>query len=300
MFGLTLNTLIMALASPLAVQGVPIDTTGIAARASAPLGNGVPLRIMPLGASITFGLKSSDGNGYRAALRDMIVNPPADSYGGGGGGAGQGAARRDEMFKSVRGKSTARVSSGPNKVNMVGSRKAGTMVDNDVEGWSGYRIEQVHDKAMAAESAPKYKPNVVLVNAGTNDAAQNFQVATAGERMEAMLRDLWAVSPRAVVVLSTLLVNQDEATERNVVAINKQLRALVARLRDEEKKKIVLAEMHGRRGPRLADLADGTHPTDEGYRKMANIWYASLRVASDRGWLQAPEPVPGVPDDGAA
>ncbi|KAL2190053.1 SGNH hydrolase [Thermothelomyces heterothallicus CBS 203.75] len=249
---------------------------------------------MPLGASITFGLKSSDGNGYRAALRNLIVNRTADSY----GGAGQ-AAQRDEMFKSGRGRSAARVS-GPNKVNMVGSRKAGTMVDNDVEGWSGYRIEQVHGKAMAAESAPKYKPNVVLVNAGTNDATQNFQVATAGERMEAMLRDLWAVSPRAVVVLSTLLVNQDEATERNVVAINKQLRDLVARLRDDEKKKIVLAEMRGRGAPRLADLADGTHPTDEGYRKMANIWYASLRVASDRGWLEAPEPVPGVPDDGAA
>ncbi|KAL2169063.1 hypothetical protein VTG60DRAFT_6485 [Thermothelomyces hinnuleus] len=295
MFGLTLNTLVMALASPLAVQGVPIDSTSIAARASAPLGNGVPLRIMPLGASITFGLKSSDGNGYRAALRDLIVNPPADSYGGGGGQA----ARRDEMFKSVRGNSTAHVS-GPNKVNMVGSRQAGTMVDNDVEGWSGYRIEQVHGKAMAAESAPKYKPNVVLINAGTNDATQDFQVATAGERMEAMLRDLWAVSPRAVVVLSTLLVNQNEAAERNVVAINKQLRDLITRLSDKEGKKIVLAEMHGHGGPGLADLADGTHPTDEGYRKMANIWYASLRAASDKGWLEAPEPVPGVPDDGAA
>jgi len=68
---------------------------------------------MPLGASITYGLKSSDGNGYRKHLRDQIV-----AYG--------------------------------NDVNMVGSRRNGTMEDNDVEGWPGYIIEQVHDAALTA------------------------------------------------------------------------------------------------------------------------------------------------------
>ncbi|KAL2164842.1 hypothetical protein VTH06DRAFT_138 [Thermothelomyces fergusii] len=280
----SLHTLIIALATPFAAQGVSIDASGITARASGPLGNGVPLRIMPLGASITYGLGSSDGNGYRAALRDMIVNPRADGR----------ASRRDGTSKSVRVNRTPH----GNQVNMVGSRKAGTMADNDVEGWSGYRIEQVHQMAMAAESVPKYKPNVVLVNAGTNDATQNFQVDAAGARMEAMLRDLWAASPRALVVLSTLLVNSDAATERNAVAINRQLRRLAARLRRDEHYRIVLADMRGPRGPRLADLADGTHPSDEGYRKMAHVWYASLRAASDQGLLEPPEPVPGVPDDG--
>lgn len=31
-----------------------------------------PLRVLPLGASITFGVQSSDGNGYRKALRDQL------------------------------------------------------------------------------------------------------------------------------------------------------------------------------------------------------------------------------------
>lgn len=31
-----------------------------------------PLRILPLGASITWGQKSSDGNGYREHLREML------------------------------------------------------------------------------------------------------------------------------------------------------------------------------------------------------------------------------------
>ena len=60
--------------------------------------NGVQLRILPLGASIVYGLKSPDGNGFRHALREQLI------------------------------------ASG-NPVNMVGSVQAGTMADNDVEGW---------------------------------------------------------------------------------------------------------------------------------------------------------------------
>ncbi|KAK4236073.1 carbohydrate esterase [Achaetomium macrosporum] len=259
---LPINNLILALAAPLANQGVATNHFNLAARATQPLGGGVALRMMPLGASITYGQASSDGNGYRQALRTQAV------------GAG-------------------------NAVNMVGSRQAGTMADNDVEGWPGYRIEEVHAKAMASGSTPKWKPNVVLINAGTNDATQNFNVSTAGARMEAMIRDLWRVSPRAVIVLSTLLVNKNPDAERNVLAINRQLKDLAGKLRDGEKRKLVLVDMHSDAGPGTSDLADDTHPNDVGYRKMANVWFAGLLAASDAGWLQAPEPVQGVPDNGA-
>lgn len=221
---------------------------------------------MPLGASITYGQASSDGNGYRLSLRSQLA---AASYGG-----------------------------TPNPINMVGSRQAGTMRDNDVEGWPGNRIEQVHAKAVAKGSVPGLKPNVVLINAGTNDATQNFSVSTAGERMEAMIRDVYAASPRAVVVLSTLLVNGK--AERNVQTINRQFADLARKLRDREKRKLVLVDMHGDDGPGTGDLVDGTHPNDAGYRKMANLWYKGLMVASDAGWLEAPEPVQGLPDDGEA
>ncbi|KAK4246697.1 carbohydrate esterase [Corynascus novoguineensis] len=330
---LTLNTLVMAFASPLSVLGVAPDTAGIEARAPAPLGNGVPLRIMPLGASITFGLQSSDGNGYREVLRDLIVNGGEISDGedddeeeegddddsitisDGDGSDNDGKNDKQGLYiKSIRIDLGIGGGGGGNVVNMVGSRQSGTMRDNDVEGWSGYRVEQVHAKAMAAASAPHYKPNVVLINAGTNDATQDFNVSTTGERMEALIRDLWRVSPRAVVVLSTLLVNGDPESELNVININAQYRALVERLQLEGEVKgegtegnrsrrprhrIVLAEMHDDDdAPRLDDIPDGTHPNDEGYRKMAKIWYAALRTASEKGWLRAPERVRGVPDDG--
>ncbi|KAK4125761.1 carbohydrate esterase family 3 protein [Parathielavia appendiculata] len=258
-----LNTLMLALAVPLTAQPVSAHPSTTLLTSRAPLGNGVALRIMPLGASITYGTASSDGSGYRAALRAHIVSAATG-----------------------------------NKVNMVGSRQSSTMADNDVEGWPGLRVEQVRKKARA--SVPQWKPNVVLVNAGTNDALQGWNVSSAGERMEEMVRGVWEDSPRAVVVLSTLVVNQQASVEQNVEVINRQYRKLAARLRGEEGRRIVLAEMHGEKGPVLEDLADGIHPTDHGYRIMAELWFAALVEASQAGLLQAPEPVEGVPDDGAA
>jgi hypothetical protein len=89
-----------------------------------------PLRILCLGASITYGLRSTDGNGYRYGLRGKLVE--------------QG-----------------------NDVNMIGSVKAGNMSNNNVEGWPGYEIDQITEKAKL--SLPKM-PNVVLICAGSKSA----------------------------------------------------------------------------------------------------------------------------------
>jgi len=36
------------------------------------------------------------------------------------------------------------------------------------------------------------------------------------------------------------------------------------------------------------DLADGLHPLDEGYVKMANAWYAGIQKAGSLGWIEEP------------
>ncbi|KAK3935567.1 carbohydrate esterase [Diplogelasinospora grovesii] len=255
-----MNSLMLALASPLAHQGVAVHHFDLGARVLSPIGNGVPLRIMPLGASITWGMLSTDGNGYRNDLRTQLT------------AAG-------------------------NLVNMVGNVHHGTMKDNDNEGWPGYRIDQVHAKATG--SVPKWKPNVILLNAGTNDAGQNRNISAAGDRMEQLLTDLYSMSPRACIVLSTLLVNKKALTEANVLLINSQFRAVADKLR-RAGRRLILVDMHGDDGPQILDMADDTHPNDEGYRKMANIWYAGLVQASNAGCLQRAETVPDVPDNGGS
>ncbi|PVH96898.1 carbohydrate esterase family 3 protein, partial [Periconia macrospinosa] len=206
------------------------------------------LRIMPLGASITYGdphPPDTGGRGYRKYLRDQI------------------------RFRGWL-------------VNMVGSRKFGEdFTDNDVEGWPGATIDGVYDKANSA--VPKYKPNVILLNAGTNDATGNM-VSGAGDRLEKLVRLCLEKSPGVTILLSTLLPN-GRAPE-NVVNINKQYRALAAKLRLEGKK-VQIAEMHdGFITPE--DIFDGTHPTGKGFSKMGSVWWAALELADAKNWLSPP------------
>jgi lysophospholipase L1-like esterase len=207
---------------------------------------------MPLGASITDGFRSSTGNGYRKDLRNMLTQ---DGF----------------------------------AVDMVGSRKSGDMTDNDNEGWSGYRVEQVQGKAEL--SVPSLQPNLFTINAGTNDCAQNYQVDTTGERMDRLLEYLWNASPNSTIILSTLLINLNENTEKRVLDVNRQYRELAER-KAAEKKRIGLAEMHSDDGPQRGDMADDTHPDDGGYLKMAKIWYRSIKEAESKGFLQNPDSQP--------
>lgn len=203
---------------------------------------------MPLGASITEGQRSSHHNGYRKDLRDLLVS---EGY----------------------------------SVDMVGSRQNGDMEDNDHEGWSGYRISQVLDKAK--KSVPSMMPNLFTINAGTNDCVQNTDIDNAGKRMDTMLEYLWITSPNSTIILSTLLINLNENIEGRVQRVNKQIRDLATR-KIAESKRIIFAEMHGDDGPQSGEIVDGTHPNDSGYNKMAKIWHRSIQEAAEKGFLVEP------------
>ncbi|KAL9023285.1 MAG: hypothetical protein Q9180_008297, partial [Flavoplaca navasiana] len=71
----------------------------------------IELRILPLGASIVAGVGSSDGNGFRAHLRDALADM---------------------------------------KVEFVGTLRSGSMTNNYHEGHSGFTISQTEDTALTA------------------------------------------------------------------------------------------------------------------------------------------------------
>ncbi|KAJ5209947.1 Lipase GDSL [Penicillium cf. griseofulvum] len=204
---------------------------------------------MPLGGSVTYGSESTDDNGYRRILQEILRS---DGY----------------------------------TVDMVGSRKAGSMENNDNEGWRGFRIDQVANKAK--RSVPKFLPNLFTVNVGSNDCVQDFGIETAGKRIGDMLEYLWAASSCSTVVLSTLLPNLDREIEARVLCVNEQFGEL-AKVKAADGKKIILVDMHGPDGPQISDLADGTHPNDVGYAKMAMIWRRGIHEAVHKDFIQEPE-----------
>lgn len=211
------------------------------------------LRILPLGASITWGAQSSDGNGYRKDLRDQL---------------------RFEGWE----------------VDMVGSVTHGTMADNDCEGHPGAKTYEM--SGFAKNSIP-YKPNLILINAGTNDAglpANEFSINKIDKTVNGLLDELYKALPDVTIVLSTLLTTDNKTRNDRVHnIINPKYRDIV-KARRAKKQRIVLADMYEKDKPwiSLSELKDGIHPGDAGYKKMASIWWSAIQKAEKDGLLKAP------------
>lgn len=203
---------------------------------------------MPLGGSVTFGSGSSHGNGYREKLRQLLID---NGY----------------------------------TVELVGSRKSGTLRNNHNEGWRGFRIDQIHTKAEMR--LPLLRPNVVMINAGSNDCIQRFKINSIGKRMDSLLEMTWGTLPRSTIILSTLLTNSDTSVEAEILRANAQYHDLVKQKTDEGKR-ITLVDMHTAAGPNIDDLVDGVHPNDLGYQKMALLWFEGIRDCISRGLIEEP------------
>ncbi len=73
---------------------------------------------------------------------------------------------------------------------------------------------------------PKFKPNLVLLDAGTNNCNAGGTVPDAGKNVTAMIENIYALSPGVTVILATILVNSQADQDACRVGINAQVRFL--------------------------------------------------------------------------
>jgi hypothetical protein len=100
--------------------------------------------------------------------------------------------------------------------------------------------------------------------------------------------------PEVTIILATLLPNGNSVAEAGIEQFNAELVSVVANRSSE---RITLVDMHSSEFS-LADLGpDGTHPTEEGYLKMATVFYNG--IVSMAAVIQPPATVAGI-DDAAA
>ncbi|KAJ9353600.1 CAZyme family CE3 [Paecilomyces variotii] len=208
------------------------------------IGGGTPLRILPLGDSITFGYRSSDGNGYRWRLEQDL--------------------------------------SRGNRVNMIGSVSSGTMCDNQNEGHNGAVISEI---ATYANYSLPMRPNVVLVHAGTNDMNQPDDPDSAPARLGSLIDQIVAACPDAAVLVAKIIPAANPTTMARINTYNKAVPGVVAKRARAGKTVMVVDFSHALT---TKELVDGLHPTDEGYRKMGNVWYRGIQKAGLKGWIKPP------------
>lgn len=164
------------------------------------------------------------------------------------------------------------------------------MIQN-VEGYPGDTIAQIQKAALEALPSLPAKPNLVLINAGTNDCRLNRDIRGAGNRMQQMIEAILRQKDmeKATIILSTLIPSDQKEVKANRDAVNDQYRKLVT-VMSKKGTAIRLAEMAKVLewpGDYTVDgKADDTHPSDAGYAKMAKIWYEAIKNAHHDGVIK--------------
>ena len=205
------------------------------------------IRIMPLGDSITHGWFNTFPGGYRDRLENLFV-------------------ANDVGF------------------DFVGSESNGpsTLADRNHQGHPGWRIDEIAAQAdtwLANES-----PDVVLLLIGTNDMIQDYNTATAPDRLSSLIDQILGAASQPHVVVASIPPTTNSVNSR-VLDYNAEIPGIIS-TKIAEGKSVSYVDMYSQLT--VADLGDRYHPNQGGYNKMAGVWFEELlNVIDDFGQYDA-------------
>ena len=220
--------------------------------------NGTPCKILPFGDSITEGVASTDGCGYRTQLFKLIV-----------------AASQKITYVGSLTKGPATVS--------------GVPFPRSHEGHAGWRIGGPGSTggsgiySLLPSPALSDNPNIILLLIGANDV---FSTGSEGmaDRLDALIEKIAQNAPTALIVLAQMTpigTSNKGHTAAQVEAANAAQAAYNAKIPG-------IIQAHAARGQHiigvdmskmpLSDLSTSSmHPNDKGYAYMADIWYPAIK-----------------------
>lgn len=158
------------------------------------------------------------------------------------------------------------------------------MCVKDHEGHPGWIITESpgHSGVQQAWDAAKWmKPNLVLLNVGTNDCSFNIDLPNAGARMQSLVQSIFDAVPGVVVIMSTLIPSPgitDCAKD-----LSAQFRQVVPKIQNG---RLGLADFNAAMDQATMFSDDPIHPNDYGYEFMASVWWQAINELSSA--LSAP------------
>ncbi|GAA0808885.1 SGNH/GDSL hydrolase family protein [Spirilliplanes yamanashiensis] len=148
-----------------------------------------PVRIMPLGDSVTYGLGSKTRSSYRTDLQRQLAAAGVDA-------------------------------------DFVGSQRSGSGPDTDNEGHGGWTIRRI--AAELTGWLDTYQPDVVLLHLGTNDMAVRDDVAAAPQRLSDLVDQIRAARPTAEIFVQRIVGSRKPWLQALIDDYNAQLPAVLA------------------------------------------------------------------------
>ncbi|MFE1442709.1 GDSL-type esterase/lipase family protein, partial [Streptomyces sp. NPDC058739] len=167
-------------------------------------------------------------------------------------------------------------------VEFVGSQHSGPApaASEGHPGWLIGDIAGIVDSALAT-----YRPDVVLLHIGTNDMSNNVDPRGAPARLDSLIDQILRYDPDVTVLVSTIVPAAFPETAARIATYNAAIPGVVE-ARRAAGQHVWLVDMDA---VTTANLADGLHPNDRGYQKMAGAFYDGLVTVAQAGWIEGPD-----------
>ncbi|HEV2695228.1 MAG TPA: discoidin domain-containing protein [Verrucomicrobiae bacterium] len=200
-----------------------------------------PIRIMPLGDSITWGYPNAPTTGgYRLPLYQLLTN---------------------ESFS----------------MDFVGTQVStapGLLYPNH-EGHSGFRIDQIDDPYFLGWVNTVASPDIILLLIGTNDLGQNYDPTNAIVRLDGLISHITTDRPNAKVIVANLLARSDTNANNMINTLFNPFVPGVVAQHVANGEPVYFWDLHSQLT--VADT-DGLHPLPSGYIKIANQWFNAINA----------------------
>lgn len=221
---------------------------------------GEACKILPFGDSITEGVKSSDGAGYRSQLFKLIV-----------------AAKQKVTF-------TGSLADGPTLVSgqtfpRMHEGHAGWTIDPGLSEFSGYG----GISSLVPSPALNGGPHIVLLHIGANELFPTQDAAGMAMRLDALVDKIAAAVPNALIVLAQITPvgstngghtqAQVDAANATQAQYNNKIPSII-QAQVAKKRHVIGVDMS--KMPLSGLTTASVHPNDQGYAYMAGIWYAAI------------------------
>ena len=236
-------------AAVLSATLIATGTFGAAPAVAAATTATTAVKIMPLGDSITRGGGQVAGQyiGYRAVLQAHLRN-------------GATGFRYD----------------------FVGSMSDAGAPDRNHEGHGGWTIDDL--AAHIDGWMVKYRPDIVLLHADTNNITVGDSPETAAAKLQSLIAQIRGHSATTKIFVAKVIQSRDPHRRPRTTAYQALIPQVVAASGDG----VYLVDQSTVGGK---DIYDWTHPNDFGYSKMAFNWYRSLnKVVGNGTWKGVTNP----------
>ncbi|MDD5328329.1 MAG: SGNH/GDSL hydrolase family protein [Phycisphaerae bacterium] len=198
------------------------------------------VKIMPLGDSITYGIGSTNYNGYRKPLYQVLTAADCN-------------------------------------FDFVGSLTNGDFLDPQHEGHPGETALWLNQRLVGPTGywLFAYQPEIILYHIGTNNLRLGDDIATYAQDANETLEIVYDFNPDITVILAKIILTKDDATINARIHSYNLLLEDIAQKWINAGYSLIVVDMENALDYGT-DMYDYLHPNNTGYAKMAGIWYNAL------------------------